>query len=326
MAFKVSQSKVKLWRRCHHAYHLKHVEKLRPKRVSRPLTFGRIVHEMFEAIAEGDDPLDILDAINLKDAKLFQKERDAYGDIITDIRVIMQEYIAHHEEDPLRYVRINKKRAEHSFEVNITNSIVLTGKVDGIVKRKGLTLLLEHKTFNRLPSEDDRWRNVQSATYLTIADKLGWPQLDGTLWDYIHSKPPTRPQMLKNGSLSQRVIATLPSVVKDVLKENGLRREDYADFIKQAERNRKRYFIRHVSPIKPSVCKEVFNDLVATARDIEAGHGEKKDRNIDRHCSYCDYEPLCRAAMQGSDVDYIRKKDYVIHEKPDEEKLVAEAE
>lgn len=326
MAFKVSQSKIKLWRRCHHAYHLKHVEKLRPKRVSRPLTFGRIVHEMFEAIAEGDDPMDVLDAINLKDAKLFAKEREAYGDIIEDIRVIMQEYMLFHEPDPLRYVRINKKRAEHEFEVPLTNKIILTGKVDGIVKRKGLTLLLEHKTFNRMPGEDERWRNVQSSTYLTVAERLGWPQLDGTLWDYIHSKPPTRPQILKNGSMSQRVIATLPSVVESVLKENKLRRVDYEGFLKQAERNRKRYFIRHVSPTKPSVNREVFNDLVATARDIEAGHGEKKDRNIDRHCSYCDYEPLCRAAMQGSDVDYLKKKDFVIHEKATEEKLVAEAD
>lgn len=323
--FKVSQSKVKLWRRCHHAYYLKHVEKLRPKRVGRPLQFGRIVHEMFEAIAEGDDPFEKLDSIHLKDLKLFQKERDHYGNLIEDIRSIMTEYLAHWEQtDPLRYVRINKRSAEHSFEVPLSNRIVLTGKVDGIVKRQGLTLLLEHKTFNRMPGEDDRWRNVQSATYLTIADKLGWPKLDGTLWDYIHSKPPTAPQLLKNGSLSQRAISTLPSVVERTLKQHKLRRADYADFIKSAERNRKRYFIRHVSPVKPTVCRELYADLVATAKDMEEGHGEKKDRNIDRHCSYCDYEPLCRAALQGNDVNFIKQKDYVIHDKDSDERTIPE--
>lgn len=324
--FKVSQSKIKLWRRCHHAYHLKHVEKLRKKVVARPLVFGRLVHEMFEKIADGDDPMEVLDNIDVSQLKLFRKEKELYGNLIEDVRVIMSEYIEHHKGDPLRYLRINGKRAEHEFEVPISNRIILTGKVDGVVKRQGLTLLLEHKTFNRMPSEDDRWRNVQSSTYLTVAERLGWPELDGTLWDYIHSKPPTRPQILKDGKLSMRAINTLPSVVREVMREHGLDATQYGQLVTMAERNRRNYFVRHVSPVKESVCKELFADLVSTARDIEAAHGEKKDRNIDRHCAYCDYEPLCRAALQGHDVDFIKQKDYVKNAKDNEREPTAEVE
>ena len=72
---KVSQSKVKMWRQCKFAYHCKHVEKLRKKTKSRPLTFGTLVHEMLEAHANGDDPFDQLNKASVINAKLFDGGR-----------------------------------------------------------------------------------------------------------------------------------------------------------------------------------------------------------------------------------------------------------
>lgn len=270
---------------------------------------------MIEAHAEGDDPFEVLDNINLRDQKLFKAEREMYGDIIEDIRCIMTEYFIHWKSDRMFYVGIKGKRAEHEFEVPITNRVILTGKIDGIVKRDGLRLLAEHKSFNQMPSTDDQWRNLQSAAYIRVNDMMGWPELDGTLWDYIHSKSPTRPQLLKNGTIGKKAINTLPSRVIEVLKEHKLKERDYQSLIASAERNRTYYFKRITTPIKPQVVDAVFNDLVSTAREMESRHGECRERNIDRHCTYCDYEPICRAALQGLDVSYVKQKEYTKNEK-----------
>lgn len=275
------------------------------------------MHSMIEAHAEGDDPFEKLDDIDLKDGKLFRSEREMYGDIIEDIRCIMSEYFEYWKRDRMYYVGVKGKRAEHEFEVPITNRIILTGKIDCIVKRDGLRLIGEHKTFNHQPSTDDQWRNLQSCSYTRVIDMLGWPQVDGMLWDYIHSKPPTWPKMLKNGTFGRKAINTLPSRVRQALEKEGLSEKKYTTLISMAEGNRSNYFKRVITPTKPQVVDEVFTDLVNTAKEMESRHGECRERNIDRHCAYCDYEPICRAALQGSDVDYVKKKEYTKNDKKD---------
>lgn len=270
---------------------------------------------MIESYAEGDDPFETLDEINLRDHKLFMAEREVYGDLVEDIRCIMTEYFTYWKHDRMYYVAIKGKRAEHEFEVPISNRIIFTGKIDGIVKRDGLRLLAEHKSFNRLPSTDDQWRNLQSASYLRVAEMLGWPELDGTLWDYIHSKSPTRPKLLKNGTMGKKAINTLPSRVIETLKEHSLNPSKYKTLIDTAERNRSSYFKRIATPVKPRVVDALFSDLVTTAKDMASRHGECRERNIDRHCTYCDYESICRAALQGLDVSYVKQKEYTKNEK-----------
>ena len=142
--FKVSQSKVKLWRRCHYAYHLKYVEMLRSKRVRRPFQFGKIVHSMLEAHANGEDPFDMLEMIELQKAKLFSAEREMYDEIIKDITTIMQGYFEYHPEDEYRHLRrkvevktknkteLVMKYAEFPFEVLADKKygIVIKGILD----------------------------------------------------------------------------------------------------------------------------------------------------------------------------------------------------
>lgn len=194
--FRVSNSKIKLWLKCKMAYHLKYVDKLRPKKKSRPLQFGTMVHEMIEAWIEGDDPMEKLAEFEKKQGRLFQTMIDEYGDIVDDTRIIMTEYFAFWHErakkDPdskLTILRRNRRGAEHKFEVEVRPGIVLIGKIDAIGSSRKLRWMVEHKTFTNMPNEDHRWRSVQSALYLRVNDMLGWPSLDGTLWDYIHSSP-----------------------------------------------------------------------------------------------------------------------------------------
>lgn len=310
--FTVSQSKVKTWRKCHQAYHFKYVEKLRKRRIKRPFQFGKIVHSMLEAQANGDDPFEVLDGISLKDAKLFKAEKEMYGDIIKDIGIIFQEYLDYWPERHLIPLRKNKRSAEHPFEIELEKGLSFKGIIDEVdVAENKLKWLTDHKTFTRLPSEDHRWRNLQSSVYLRAIQMLGWwDNIAGTCWNYVRSKPPTRPEILKSGKLSERNIDTLPSVVHSVLRENKLKARDYPKLIKSAEANRKNYFLRIFTPVSNRVVDKIFDGFVDTAREIAEYHGTRTDKNIDRHCEFCDYEPICRAEFTGSDVDFVKEREY----------------
>lgn len=316
--FRVSQSKVKTWRRCHMAYHRRYVEELRKKRKSRPLQFGTMIHEALEMHFNGDEALDYFDILrdDVKAMKLFAQERDEYGDILQDCEDIITDYLDYWDDRDLRAVRIKGQGAEHLFEIEILPDVIWNGKLDVIAKTPNkLRWLVEHKTYTRKPNDDARWRDLQSSTYFRANDILGWPQLDGCLWDYVKSKPPAIPELLKDGSFSTKKIDTLPSTVLRTLSENSEAQEKSATKQLQAlrtmaENNRSQYFQRIHTPVNSDVAELVFNDFEASVREMIEGHGKCSDMNIDKHCSWCDYEPLCRATLQGLDVDYVKEREY----------------
>lgn len=313
--FRVSQSKVKTKRRCNRAYHNKYVLNLKRKRVKRPLMFGRIVHQMLEADACGNDPFQVLDDIGLKNMKLFAAEKEMYGEIIDDIALIMEEYFEHYENSELVYVKVNGKQAEHEFEIEVMPDVIWNGKIDAIAKEKRLRFLTEHKTFTKMPNDEERWRNLQSVTYFEAIDILGWGSVDGTIWDYIRSKSPPRPGLLRDGSMSKKAIDTLPSAIRATLRQHGLRLRDYDGFIVKARTNRPNWFKRIKTPVKTEVRKKVFADFLLTIQRMVNEHGKVSDMNIERHCGWCDFEPLCRAELEGSDVDYVKQKEYYVDDK-----------
>lgn len=310
--FRVSHSKIKQWLKCKYSYHLKYVEKLKARKKSRPLQFGGMVHDMLEAYINGDDPFEKLEEIAKKQGKLFRAEIDEYGDIVADVRVIMTEYFKHWGEKSVVFVRKNKKAAEHKFEVELMDGVVLVGKIDAIGKAKGLRWMVEHKTFTQMPNDDHRWKNVQSGVYLRVNDMLGWEQLDGTLWDYIHSKSPSMPQILKSGEISRKAINTLPTRIEEMIEDHGLDRAKFAGMLKLAKENRNHYFQRIFNPKKKKVLDALWGDLISTVEEMVEFHGKSKTRTIDRHCDWCDYEPICRAALQGQDVDYVKEKQFYV--------------
>ena len=282
--FRVSQGKVKTYRRCRAAYHYRYVEKIRAKRKTRALTFGSLVHKMIEREAECENPFDVLTEVDPSSLKLFAAEKAEYGDLIEDTRRIMTEYFDYWDNDPkpLVFERINGKSAEHSFDIEILKDVVWNGKIDARGKREGLRWLVEHKSFKRKPGDDDRWRNLQSVSYFRAMDMLGWPPVDGTL----------------------------PIAVADAVRMHGFKQRDHKGFIAQVAGNRSKWFQRVYTRVDEDVRDIVFNEFIDTVKEMVDNHGKKRDMNIERHCSWCDYEPLCRARLQGLDYDFIKERSY----------------
>ena len=311
---KISQSKIKDWRQCKYRYHLKHNLQLRPNVKRRPLQFGSIMHSMLEAHAEGKDPFMVLEMINVADARMFAEEKEMYGNIVKDIKYIFTDYMNYWDGRDFLYIRHDKRNAEHHFEVEVESGIIFTGKVDGMarVKNKGkLRWLIEHKTFSREATEDHRWKSIQSGVYIKAVDMLGWGHLDGTCWNYIRSKPPSWPEIVKNGQMSRKKIITLPSVLADFMKTHNLKRGNYQAMIDMVEDQQELYYRRVFTPISKAVVDDLYNDFIRSAHEIrDHDPGEKPIRTIALHCDWCDYEPICRAELQQLDVDFVMKHEF----------------
>lgn len=306
----VSQSKVNAWRKCRKMFYYKYKMQIVPKRRRRPFAFGGIVHDMLEADFEGLKPFKVLDRIDLEEGKMFRKEREMYGDIIEDIRLIMKDYFEHYE-GTLKPIEFKGRKSEHEFRIELEKGLWFTGRIDAMVKANKLKWLEEHKTFKRMPSEEDRWRSVQGATYIRAVEMVGGPTLDGVLWDYISSKPPMVPGMLtKTGKVSQARIDTLPSVLKAWIKAEGHKKKDFQKLLTDAENNRASRFIRVFSPIRPRVVDNIWNDFVDTAKEIHDLHDKSHPRTIGWGCRMCDYQMICKTEVHGNDVDFVIKAHY----------------
>jgi len=280
-----------------------------------------MVHEMLEADLKGDDPFELLDELAKKQGKMFAAEIAEYGDIVEDCRLIMTAYFDFYRDDKTRPIRYKKEYAEHWLEVPIGEEMLFVMKVDAFSRTSNKRRWIEeHKTFGRMPSDDDRWRNLQSAVYIRACEMLGMKPFDGILWNYVKSKAPKIPQLLKNGDLSIRDIDTLPSVVEQVREEHDLPVDgNYATLIERAERNVSNYFFRVFTPVKSHTVDEVFTDFLDTAHEMMEHHGKKKDRNLGMHCGWCDFEPICRATLTGGDADFVKERGYVTREKREDQ-------
>jgi hypothetical protein len=309
--YKVSHSKVKTWRRCHRAYYYKYIKKLRKKTVSRPLVFGRLAHEMMEEQAAGRDPfVKIVEAQKLLSKLKSDELRDEMAQIIDDCELIMTEYFEYYKKSGLKRIEINGKLAEHHFEIEIMPGVIWQGYLDGLGNHKAQLWLIEHKTGKKPFDRDNQWRNLQSLTYFRACQMMGWGDPDGVMWDFILNRTPPVPQILKDGSPSQRAIKTLPLVLKDWCRANGYRVKDFPKLMRCAKEAQDEWFTRVFTPAKDYVINQTFDDFLETTQEM-LDYGEKsKAMNIDKHCSWCDFEKLCRAELTLGDVEYLIERDY----------------
>lgn len=320
MRLTISQSKANTWNTCKARYGYKYDSKLRRRRVSRPLNFGSAVHKVIEDEASGVKDLEASlkewGSEQIEKNQYFVEEKQMFLETVDEAWTVMKEYHDFWPKNHLRYLKVNDKKAEHHIDWDPPGEdFTITGFIDAYAKsQNGLKWLVEHKSGKMMMSEEDRWRSIQSALYITVGRELGHPEVEGIVWDMVKSKMPAKPQLLKNGTFSLKLIDSVPSVVYKTIQSAGQDPNDYPTLLATAEKTRSNWFQRIFQPVTENVRSHLYGELVGTARDIlENGHKEKR-MTIGRHCSWCDFEPLCRAKMTGDDVDYVIEREYIIAE------------
>lgn len=325
LIYKTSHSKVKLGRRCLAAYKYKYVFKIRKRVKSRPLLVGSLVHECIESYFKEGHYLPTIREWKAKEFnKMFKEEQALHGDIIPLVKTLMRGYIKNWKERNLKVIW-----AEKEFEVEIAPGIVLVGKIDARAEdEKGREWLMEHKTCKKMPGEEVRINDTQILVYSGVLPEIDEPPVVGVIWDYVRTKLPSKPELLKSGGLSTRKnIDTTPEVYLREIKRHGLDPEGYQGILDELKTRRDNFYRDVKLPIKQTMVERVRDELIMTSTllwELEERYENGEDlfaRNLTRDCSWCDYQSLCHAELRGDDTEYLLKHDYVRKQDEKEDKI-----
>lgn len=301
-----SQSKVKTWRRCQKSYDYKYEQGLQRKTSPVALLRGTTLHAMLEAQIKGTDWRKPLAAYKEVYDTLWGEEAEGYPSP-EELESTIVRYNNHWEKDGLDYAG----RAEIELLAEY-KGMKFKGIIDALPDdQHGRRWLDDHKTHKILPDEHTRFSDIQTVLYYWGMRENG-EHVDGILWDYLRTKPPTAPELLKNGQLSKRKnIDCDADTYMATIVANGLNPADYADMLALTAKNT---FFKRVYLPKPSetLITEVVEDFFGTAREMLNHDGKRFCRNMTRDCKSCSYYQLCSAEVRGLDGSFIKKQLFTI--------------
>lgn len=313
----VSQSKIKCWRKCKRSYYYRYILNITKKRKAVPLQIGSMVHESLEILYSKGDLDRYFRGCQKKLKNLFKEERIEYEEIINLSRLMVEGYRDN-------YI-IGKEYKVLGVEVPLivpipkVKKISLDLKIDVVLQDKDKNIwLMEHKTCKNMPSESTRMSDIQTVIYKWAYFKSTGIKPKGIIWDYLRKKIPSKPKLLKNGTLSKsKNIDTTKKVYLKSIEENRLDKKDYLEILKSLEGNEEKFFRRIKMPVSDKLEKEVLSDFIETVEEIVEEGETKKARNLTFNCDNCEYFELCQSELRGLDTGFLIKKLYTERKKED---------
>lgn len=318
----ISWSEVKLFRRCMAAHDYKYHQQLKRRRKAAPLIRGTILHDMLDAFHnqrkikthQGPGPWDVLEKYEEEYSKLFDEEQELYGDMIGDCGQLFENYLSFYKNDPLEY-----EESETFVATDLAENLRYIGYIDKVaVDEQGRRWLVDHKFVKTIPSAEDEFPELQLLMYLWAWNRFnpGRPVV-GIIWDYVRTKLPVVPEVLKKGGLSQRKnMDTTPQVYLKAIHDNGLDPLVYAEMLEHLQGKEDSFFHRSQLP-RPSekMITSIVSDFRSTALMIQKLKGIAPRNMNNFNCKTCEFRPLCEAETRGQDVEYIKKTEYVSRNK-----------
>ncbi len=326
----ISYSRVQAWRSCHQRHYWRYVEGIEKVVPNLALERGKVLHAMLEAHLKGKSWEKVLDTYKVEYDKLFDEEKEELGDLPADLEKLMRGYIRTWQNDPLKYPII-----EHHFDVplfseddmvkfieayeeagyNFPVSIHFVGKIDAIADDGKKKWIVEHKTMSRIPDEGARFFDLQTALYLyaTRQDlELQFIEPSGILWNYIRTKVPVEPEILKSGKLSERKnMDTDYHTYYNAVVRAGQNPSDYAAMLNMLREKPNTFYKRHYMPIAgDNLLNAMLNDFRASSLDIIINGNNDRVKTLSLACNNCEYKDLCQAELTGSDVDFVKARSY----------------
>lgn len=321
---KVSFSRIKLWRRCQMAHHYRYYQGLRKIKRSKPLWMGTAIHECIEEYHEGRNWRGPLEKFRSEYNQLFNEEKAELGDLPRDLEIIMEGYFEYHSQDGLSYpVRRRGVCTELPVIVDLDHETQFVSYLDAYPQdEEGRNWLMDHKSCSKMPDEATRFSDLQLVTYGWLLPQLGYPRPDGVIWDYIRTKAPTIPEVLKSGELSKssKIDTTYEVYMATVDRVLGKKaRPQYEEFASSLKGKEDSFYRRVKLPSPPKILEEnLVKDLLFSIAEIRSLGPKATVRNLTKDCSWCSYYNLCQAEVRGLDVEFIRKLEYTVKGEEDE--------
>jgi len=314
-----THSMLKTMRMCPQQAYYKYVLRLKPQIMGKPLRWGTWMHELLEVHHKGGDWKARNDELTIEYSKLFDEEKEAVGDLPRDCARMMRSYIWHYKDDPWIV-----HEAEFTLEVELPDGSIYRGKVDLLIENQYGLWIVDHKNHKTLPGIEFRILDAQSALYIWAAIKLGIP-VQGHIWNYLRSKPPSIPKLLQDGSrLSRSKVDTDFPTMAAAIKKYGLDPHDYADqlrFLKSqryvpGEASTSSFFRRDILEKSPAMLKRVAVEAYMTHLRMHGYHWDKPDRierNPSNNCKFmCSYTDICTMELFGGNAQPLIRQRYKV--------------
>lgn len=310
----VNHSMMKTFRRCPRQARYKYGEQLLPKVESKPLTRGKWFHALLEAHYLGEDWMVVHKQWCREFAKLFDEEKEHLGDLPREMLRLFRSYLWHYkEESEWEVIEVEK-----TIHATLPNGMAFKGKVDMLVRDNYGLWLVDHKTHKVLPELIDRQLDTQSPAYIWACWENGI-DVNGFIWNYIKTKAPSQPQMLKSGKrFSKKLGETDYYTFAVALKRSGLPVEDYRDTLdylkaqryKFGELSTSPFFQRHIIERTDESVAQAIRELSHTAMRMRDYNFDPSmtERVSDRSCKWmCSYRDLCVAELHGHKTNLIMR-------------------
>jgi hypothetical protein len=305
-------------------YYYKYELNLQRKLKSIPASMGSLIHKCLEIYyREGYKHIPkAFDEFNKSLSKLFDEERALYKDLPQEVARIMRGYHLYWQDyKNLRVVRDEQgPLVEREIVVPITQDISVKVVIDLMAEDPLGLWIVDHKSCKDLPQDDFRTTDVQSTLYYWVARQLGY-RPNGIMWNYIRTKAPTEPKVLKSGGLSRAKIDTDKATYLEAIKKYGLDPADYQDILSSL--SYKSFFTRIKLPKPAPVVKSVLRDLVTVGKRMMRLQGKPEAyfvRSLQRSCDWdCEFRPLCIADLLGHDTQFMIATHYERREDSGEE-------
>lgn len=317
--FKTGFSKVQAWRSCNKKYEFSVIRNLQAKRKPAQLLRGTILHEMLEArdhqqragnLLLKASPGDIFLKYDTQYGRLFEAEREFYGEnFMDDIWRIYRGYVRTWREGLWKVLA-----TEGLVQTQLTPKILFEGHYDLRVDFNSRRWLVDRKSHKVIPTAEERFNNFQLLLYVEAWNRehpARKEEVHGIIWDYLRTKAPTIPELLKGGQLTRRKdLDTDVHTYRKAIRDNDLDEEAYDYYLKElAARSVDRFYQRVTLPI-PSreMVDTVVQEFTQTAEMMRTA--KHFPRNATYTCGRCEFFKLCNAELSGINAKFVEKSDY----------------
>lgn len=319
-----THSMLKTMLRCPNQAKYKYAQRLKPNILGKPLRRGTWMHYLLEEHHAGRDWRAKHAQLSNKFAELFDEEKDFYGDLPTECLLLMESYVWHYKADPWTVLE-----TEYTVEAEFPDGVLYRGKVDALIENQHGMWLIDHKTHGQLPDHTFRLLDAQSALYLWAARKMGLP-VQGFIWNYLKTKPPAKPTLLKDGSrlrarMGETDYVTYTKALKQLKEERGYRitraNVEFAAMLKghryvPGEPQLSPFFRRDILEKDDAMLKRVASAAYHTSKRMHSYPFHQEaivERSVQNDCSkFCSYRDLCTTELIGGNTQFLRKHNYKV--------------
>ena len=321
----LSFSQISTYLRCRQGWRYVYQENLVPRMDARPLSLGSAVHiGLATALREyhcGQMPVE--DGVR-KGIESWREQELARGDLFEEEIEAIHQTAADAEQIAIRTLRklpidewetvtdlAGIPMIEYYFTIPLRGWGGFHGYIDWVGRHKptGQIWLVDWKVRGVFQPYEAEEVNLQNATYQYAIFRILYKPPVGTITFQISNKPPVKPKLNKDGTMSRTLVKTDWETYKAALLEAGLNPDDYLDM---AEKLSTVEFFRSAKEYRTlDMVRRVWKEIIEpTAREIRRSNKIVVRNFGHRTCNGCVYRQLCLAELSGEDVEYIKEIHY----------------